>query len=190
MNDLTGKRFGRLTAQWPCGLWRHIKWLCLCDCGTLKFVFASNLAKLNHSNSCGCLRTEQIVLRSRTHGHASVGAVSREFATWAAMLDRCYNPNNKRFMHYGGREIKVCERWKDSFSNFLADMGSKPIGLTIDRINNDGDYEPTNCRWATHLEQRHNRRNPLHWKTKEKNYVCLQRKRWFPPSLRESCANA
>jgi len=96
------------------------------------------------------------------HGHSSNGKVSPTYNSWDRMLQRCQNPKYHQFKDYGGRGIKVCERWQD-FANFLEDMGTRPEGKTLDRINNDGDYEPKNCRWATRKEQRQNRR-------KEKDY--------------------
>ena|ERR1700675_1534927 len=134
---------------------------CLCDCGTSKLVRAEYL-RSGHTKSCGCLRTDAgaAVGLMEVHGHNSrlKGGPSPEHVSWTGMKTRCTNPKAKDFKHYGGRGIKVCQRWQ-YFENFFADMGPKPSPRhSIDRINPDGDYEPLNCRWATWKEQRHNRR--------------------------------
>jgi hypothetical protein len=97
---------------------------------------------------------------SYKHGHAITGQVSPEYRSWCAMMARCNNPNSSRYKYYGKRGIKVCERWHD-FRNFLADMGSRPDGLTLDRKNNNGNYEPSNCCWATRKKQNNNKRNNI-----------------------------
>ncbi len=92
------------------------------------------------------------------HGHASAGKPSPTYVSWQAMLSRCFNPNTNRYKHYGARGISVCQRWRESFPAFLSDMGERPAGRSLDRIDTDGNYEPGNCRWATKIEQRANQR--------------------------------
>ena len=144
--DLTGKRFGRLFVLSVADRKYHL--ICVCDCGNKCTVAISSL-KSGSTQSCGCLRLE----RSKTHGMSHIP----EFRVWNSMLERCNNPNNKRYCDYGGRGIKVCERWMD-FKNFIADMGFRPKGLTLERINNDKGYSPSNCKWDTGENQARNRR--------------------------------
>jgi hypothetical protein len=158
MIDLSNKTYSRLTLQWPVGRYgSNICWLALCVCGRLKIV-RSNSLRTGDIVSCGCLRLE----KHTTHGHAHTGKQSSLYKSWASMLQRCNNPNNPDYHHYGGRGIKVCKRWTTSFENFQKDMGPRPIGLSIDRRNNNGNYTRGNCRWATQKQQRNNQRNRIY----------------------------
>jgi hypothetical protein len=163
--DLTGQRFSCLTVIKRDGMTpdrKRVLWHCRCDCGIELHVQAGNL-KSGNSKSCGCLNRELIsrraIERSYKHGHSSRTETSPEYRSWAAMWGRCRCPNTPYYRLYGGRGVTVCERWT-SFENFLADMGLRPTGRSIDRIDPYGNYEPGNCRWATPKEQRANRRAP------------------------------
>jgi hypothetical protein len=155
--ELTGQVFGRLTVIG----FSHIGssgasyWHCQCECGQHRIIYCSSLTR-NVSTSCGCLNKERFT--HFKHGHDCQGNRSQTFNSWRAMKERCYNPNNNRYSIYGERGIKVCEQWVNDFPQFLKDMGERPEGLTLDRINVNGNYEPSNCRWADRHTQRINRR--------------------------------
>lgn len=149
IEDLTGQIFGRLKVVefHSSKNWRRY-WVCICECGKTKIIAGSSL-KCGNSTSCGCYNRELIC----KHGQYQTS----EYYCWEAMTARCTNPNNPMYYRYGGRGITVCEEWKNNFKNFLSDMGNKPSSKhSIDRINNDGDYNKNNCRWATTKEQANN----------------------------------
>ncbi len=168
--NLTGRRFGRLVVLGFSGERRSRAplWVCQCDCGNFCFVRSTDLT--NHSTrSCGCLAREESAARLLKHGLAH-GDLYR---IWERMISRCHNPVNPAFADYGGRGIKVCQRWRDSVQAFVADMGKRPSRkYSVNRKDNNGDYEPSNCEWATDLEQaRNTRRN--HFITLNGETLCL-----------------
>lgn len=139
-----------------------LRWTCKCDCGTERIVLQDTLLS-GASQSCGCLSVESFVHRNRvnkrTHGN-TVGGYSPEYRAWLHIRNRCCNPNVKDFPHYGGRGITICDRWRDSFEAFLADMGKRPSSRhSVDRIDVNANYTPGNCRWATSRQQQNNRRD-------------------------------
>ena len=157
--DLVGQRFGRLTVLWLAGMANgNCLWHCRCDCGKEKDVRAGGLKR--GASSCGCLAT--------THGLSKSGT----YNAWHAAKQRCGNRKNPNFHHYGGRGIEMCKRWRDSFEAFLADMGERPVGTSLERRNNERGYNKANCNWATRRAQSQNtRRNKCY--THEGRTLCI-----------------
>jgi hypothetical protein len=149
--DITNQKFGRLLvlSRASNSLQGDARWLCQCDCGRTSVSKGGSL-RIGATRSCG-------YCANATHGHASNKSRTRTYRAWTSMLSRCRRPGDASYLRYGGRGITVCERW-ELFENFLEDIGEAPPGLTLDRIDNDGNYEPGNCKWSTWKEQAANRR--------------------------------
>ena len=204
MIDLTGQRFGRLTViressyrSNKSGTW----WECQCECGKIVNVLSVRL-RYGTTKSCGCLRKENksyypknrkkrkpiseetrekfrqnMIRRNTTHGLSK----TKEHKAWRGMKNRCFNIKDRDYKNWGGRGITVCDRWKSSFANFLSDMGKAPEGYSLDRINNNGNYEPSNCRWADNSTQRKNTRSYVK-SLRLKFYFC----NWFTVKVKKS----
>lgn len=174
--NITGQRFGHLLVINYIG--EHISnnkktrqrlWLCLCDCGNTK-IASSVLLRKGKTDNCGCKTKDRLSLAKSSHGLSS----SDEYKTWARIKNRCYNKNTEDYSLYGARGIVVCDRWLNSFENFYSDMGVKPSKKhSIDRINNDGNYEPSNCRWSSIDAQARNKRNNVNLTLNNKT-MCLK----------------
>lgn len=156
---MIGKRFGRLTVTAESGRSKTglVMWECKCDCGSSVIVRGTHLRE-GSIRSCGCIRREEASTRHSAHRKTN----TRVYRIWRNMKTRCYNPKHKHFKHYGGRGITICEEWQTSFESFFDYVSQLPCfgeeGRSIDRIDNDGNYEPGNVRWATPKEQRANQR--------------------------------
>jgi len=171
--DLTGQQFSYLTAI------RHIKngksrWLCRCVCGKETVVLSYRL-RSGRVRSCGCKRMELIIAKNKARGFRGGRQNRPLYNTWLGMVQRCTNPESSCYQHYGGRGITVCDRWLNSFDAFSEDMGPRPKGKSIDRIDNNKGYSPDNCRWATRHEQMNNTRQNV-WI--EHNGVTMTASQW------------
>jgi hypothetical protein len=165
LKNLIDVKIGRLVviSRAEDSLQGRVRWNCLCDCGNVTIALSTLLIN-GSTRSCGCLSREiaaQTTKNRTRHGHCSNGKESRTYNSWRQMIRRCYNLENESYHNYGGRGITVCDRWRDSFVDFLEDMGECPDGCFLEKKDNDGNYEPCNCRWATHHDQCRNKRTNI-----------------------------
>lgn len=169
--DLIGQRFGRLLVLKRSGSENgNSIWACKCDCDNEKIVLGYSL-KSGNTRSCGCFKKEFASEYPKKHNMSNTS----EYISWTHMLARCRNKNNHAYSRYGGRGIEVCEGWLKSFESFYKDMGAKPSGeYSLERMNNNGNYESSNCRWATYTEQANNTRASVYVSFKDERLTVTQ----------------
>ena len=176
IKDITGQTYGRLLVIEQDGVIirgsaqkRLAAWKCLCSCGETVRISGASLRNGN-TESCGCIARELTVKRNTTHGKSK----TKEYHAYLQMIKRCTDENSDDYKNYGGRGIKVCDRWAESFENFCQDMGERPVNHSLDRVDVNGDYSPDNCRWADSITQARNKRNNRWVEYNGKNYTVAE----------------
>lgn len=179
--NIIGQRFGKLTVLERLKTKGYFSYKCLCDCGNFVTVKRTGSLRSGNTKSCGCFKDELTLKRSTKHGHRTAIKTTSEYHAWVHIKQRCYNQKNNHFHCYGGRGITVCDRWLESFDNFLSDMGVKPSEKhSLDRYPDmNGNYEPGNCRWATDEQQARNKRNNVRIEFKGQSMVLTEWARFF-----------